>query len=131
MGDDRQELYEKHLYDALHAASRDYDQAILTLAAGTLALSVTFAHDITPQPAEGTRVLLVLAWISLGAALVAIVASFLTSQVVLRGRIETIDAESPAPPSRAERVTWILNLVAGIGLVVGLGLLGWYALANT
>jgi hypothetical protein len=131
MGDFRRELYEKHLYDAHHAASRDYDQAILTLAAGTLALSVTFAHNITPEPAAGTRDFLLRAWIALGASLVAILASFLTSQRVLRSRIENIDDETPAPPSIAERVTWVLNAVAGIGLVVGLGLLGIYALANT
>lgn len=131
MGDNRRELYEKHLYDALHAASRDYDQAILTLAAGTLALSVTFANNITPQPAEGTRDLLIGAWIALGVSLVSIVASFLTSQRVLRSRIDKIDDETPSPPSLAERATWVLNVIAGTGLVVGLGLLGWYALANT
>lgn len=48
--DDRTEHHRRHQYDALHAASRDYDQAILTLAAASLALSVPFAHDITPTP---------------------------------------------------------------------------------
>lgn len=55
MGDFQRELYEKHLYDAHHAASRDCDQAILTLPAVTLVLSVTFAHNITPEPAARSR----------------------------------------------------------------------------
>jgi len=131
MPDFRRELYEKHLYDAHHAASRDYDQAILTLAAGTLALSVTFAHNITAEPAAGTREYLIGAWITLGVAIVAMVLSFLTSQWTLRDRITHVDDETPAPPSRAERATWGLNLAAGAGLVLGLALLGLYASANT
>jgi hypothetical protein len=55
VSDREREDYLKLLYDAHHDASRDYDQAILTLSAGTLALSVTFVHDITPSPAAGSR----------------------------------------------------------------------------
>jgi hypothetical protein len=126
--------YRRHLYEALHAASRDYDQAIVTLAAGTLALSVTFAHDITPTPVAWSRLLLFLAWTSLAASLVSIVASFLASQRLLRSAIEALDRPSDATPSPRNRMaglTEVLNLVAGAGLVAGLILLGLYALANT
>lgn len=131
MGDNRRELYEKHLYDALHAASRDYDQAILTLAAGTLALSVTFLHDITPTPIASTRILVVGAWGSLGAALIAIVVSFVISQWILRRRIAVIDRLGEAPPRWAELLTEGLNVLAGLALIAGLILLGWYALENS
>ena len=125
--------YRRHLYEALHAASRDYDQAILTLAAGTLALSVTFLHDIAPTPIAWTRVLLLGAWGSLGAALIAIVASFVTSQWVLRQRITEVDrgAGVISPPGRAERATVVLNAFAGVALIAGLILLGWFALENS
>jgi multisubunit Na+/H+ antiporter MnhB subunit len=127
------EDYRKHLYQALHAASRDYDQAILTLAAASLALSVTFAHDITPQPAEGTWKLLLGAWAALLVSLVSIVLSFLTSQRVLRQAIEALDRPgdaAPPSPSHAAWLTEILNGLAGGALVGGLAVLGWYALAN-
>jgi heme/copper-type cytochrome/quinol oxidase subunit 2 len=124
------EDYRRHLYEALHAASRDYDQAIITLAGGTLALSVTFAHDITPQPGDGTRNILLTAWAALLLSLVAIVVSFLTSQRVLRMRIAAID--HPGDDALiAARLTVILNWIAGGALIVGLGLLGWYTFANT
>ncbi len=127
------EDYRRHLYDALHAASRDYDQAILTLAAGTLGLSVTFLHDITPTPIASTRILVVGAWGSLGAALIAIVVSFVTSQAVLRRRIAVLDRPDKvtAPPVWAERATGLLNALAGFALIAGLILLGLYALDNS
>jgi hypothetical protein len=121
--------YRRHLYDALHAASRDYDQAILTLAAGTLALSVTFLHEITPTPIPWTRLLILAAWGSLGGSLIAVVASLATSQWVLRRQIDAIDRRTQwtmASIDRAlqvRRATAILNAVAGIGLIVGLVLL--------
>ena len=127
------EDYRKHLYDALHAASRDYDQAILTLAAATLALSVTFVKDIAPHPVGDTRLLLLGAWGGLVVSIVAMLASFLTSQHVIRDRLAaTFEPDAtPAPPrDNYELATEIFNGVAGAGFVLGLALLGWYALAN-
>jgi hypothetical protein len=130
VSDEQTRAYEKHLYDALHAASRDYDQAILTVAGGTLALSVTFAGDISPTPQAGSQELLVRAWLALGASIVAIVISFATSQRAIRARIRTVDAPSP-DMTRTERMTEALNVLAGGLLVLGLALIGTYALANT
>jgi hypothetical protein len=136
VSDSRDERYENLLYEAHHDASRDYDQAILTLSSGTLALSVTFAHDIAPTPAAGTTTFLALAWVALGVAIIAMVVSFLTSQRTLLDRIADLDkppeppSETPASPSLVERLTGSLNIVAGAGFVLGLGLLGAYALAN-
>lgn len=42
--------YRAHVLSAMHETSRDFDRAVLTLAGGTLALSVTFAHEIAPTP---------------------------------------------------------------------------------
>lgn len=133
MGDPIEE-YRKHLYDAYHAASRDYDQAILAVSAATLALSVTFLHDITPTPKPGTVVVLVVAWIALGIALGTMVASFIASQQAIRAAITALDIESGTPgPTRkglAATVTVGLNIIAGIALLVGLVLLGLYAIVN-
>lgn len=135
------EDYRKHLYDSLNSASRDYDQSILTVAAGTLAVSVTFAHNITETPLPGTQSILLAAWGSLVLALILIVVSFQTSQHVIRTAIRAI---GPPPVSQRTRLarakafvsglaaplTGFLNLLAGTALIAGLGLLGWYAYVN-
>lgn len=135
------EDYRKHLYESLNSASRDYDQSILTLAAGTLALSVTFANDVTPTPVAGTSAILLFAWGSLVASLILIVVSFQTSQHVIRMAIRAIDPPPAREQTRLDRakgflsalaapLTGTLNLLAGAALVTGLGLLGWYAYLN-
>jgi hypothetical protein len=43
----RQWLAEKH-----HAASQDYDKAVMTLAGGALGLSLAFVKDIAPDPED-------------------------------------------------------------------------------
>lgn len=116
--------------ELLREGHRDYDQAILTLAAGSLALSVTFVHDIAPVPAVGTKVLLIAAWLALGLSLISVVSSYLTS---MRAFSRVLGQPGWHPDAQAERLskaTEILNGVAGAGLIAGLLLLGWYALAN-
>jgi hypothetical protein len=127
IGDAAWDEYRKHLYEALHAASRDYDQAILAVAGATLGLSVTFVHDMTPQPVAGTTDLLLLAWLLLLGSLVAIILSFVSSQAEIR---RLIIAGRNAQPSSRAGVTTALNTIAGLALVGGLTLLATYAVAN-
>lgn len=133
MGDPIDE-YRKHLYDAYHAASRDYDQAILTVAGGTLGLSVTFLHNITPTPVVGSLPILAAAWVALGVAVATMVTSFVTSQRAIRDAIIALDVDrATSAPTRkgiASMVTVGLNIIAGIALGVGLALLGIYAIVN-
>lgn len=125
------EEYRRHLVEALHSASRDYDQAVITLASAILAVSVTFSHDITPTPVEGSKPLLLLAWLFLIGAVIATVFSFLTSQKVLRDTIASVDLGEAPRFGRFATATVALNLTAGTGLVGGLILLGLYALQNS
>jgi hypothetical protein len=120
----------KQLNDALQAASRDYDQAILTIAAGTLAVSVTFMHDVTPTPVAGSTPILVSAWLSLGASVLCMVCSFLTSQRTIRLMLRQPDLTLTGVGKRWATATYVLNAAAGFLLALGLGLLGWYAVAN-
>jgi hypothetical protein len=125
--------YRRHLWDALNAASRDFDQAILTLAVATLAVSVTFANDITPNPVPGSIGLLLAGWLLLLIAVGAVVTSLLTSQRVLRRMLEAIDDDAspePARTSRTARATDALNVASGGLLVAGLTFLGIYACMN-
>lgn len=127
VGESALDDYRKHLYDALHEAYRDYDQAIITIAGATLALSVTFARDVTPAPIAGTTHTLLSAWGLLVISLVSIIASFVFSQWEIR---QLIGALPKAKTSWRGGLTILANLLAGISLVAGLVLLGGYALAN-
>lgn len=122
--------YLRHLYDSLQQASRDYDQAIITVAAGTLALSATFAGAIAEAPAPGSRAFLIWAWILLVVSVISIVGSYLTSQATIRHMIAHVYDAMPPKPGRRGRATAVLNLAAGAALVAGLALLAVYAVAN-
>lgn len=124
--------HRRHLVEGLHAASREYDQAILAISGATLGLSVTFAHDITSTPVAGSVTFLRVAWLALLGSIITIVASFFTSQLALREGIRAVDRNDPkGAPSWPSWLTTVLNLLAGSALVAGLALLGTYALTNT
>lgn len=125
------------LVEAHHIASRDFDRAVITLAGGALALSVTFIHDIAARPAA--RWELLTAWLSLGLSLLLIVASFVTSQQGLLRRIGRIDR----PKSRSEdesvsessregffTATSLMSYASGFALVTGFAFLAAFSLAN-
>ncbi len=107
-----------------HAASQDYDRAILTLSSGTLALSATFLHDIAPNPVGCSVGLLVASWIFLVVAIVAIVVSYLSSQQAHRATMGDKDASRPTNVTRA------LTYFAGEGSVGGIVLFAIFALVN-
>lgn len=73
----------KLLIDAEREASRSFDQAMITLSAGALGLSVTFIEKLAPSTAA-CQYLLYLAWIGFASALLAILSSFLCSQFAMR-----------------------------------------------
>ena len=122
--------YREWLVQAHHTASQDYDKAVMWLAGGALALSITFVHDVAPQPTRES--LLAYAWGFLAASLVLILSSFLTSQVALARMIDHVDrAEPPEDAPRGWRkVTYSLNGASGLALVIGIGLLAKFAFYN-
>ena len=129
--DNRKEADRRDFVVALEDQSRSYDQAILTIAAGTLALSVTFAQSVTPKPPIPlSLVLLVLGWVALVLSLLWMIWSFRASQLMLRLILREQDLhftdEAKAAGERTER----LNVRAGRALVVGFVLLGCYAVVN-
>lgn len=132
--DERTKKYRRHLVEARHAASQDYDRAILTLASATLALSVTFLHDIAPVPKAATSGFVVASWICLVGALLAILGSLLTSQWALGQAIEDVDGgredRLEHPGGWPARITQALNIAAGVSFVAGLCLLAWFANQN-
>lgn len=69
----------KSLVDAKREGSELFDKAILTLAAGTFGLSLTFIRQIVPNIKCGTEFMLICAWTGFCISLLSTLISFLTS----------------------------------------------------
>jgi hypothetical protein len=130
----RDDDYRNHLVEARHSAMEDYDRAVLTFASATLALSVTFLHEIAPTPKPGTTWAVLAAWLLLGGSLVSTFLSIGTGIVGLGGAIKDFDdgktEKLERPGGNWARSTDVLNVAAGIGFVLGLVLLSWFAAQN-
>lgn len=78
------------LVEAEKSGSQQFDKAILTLAAGALAISLTFIKNIAPHPKDWTIYFLLASWIGFIISLVCTLCSFLTSQAAFRKQIEIL-----------------------------------------
>ena len=129
-----QATYREWLVTTEHAASRDYDKAVLALAGGALGLSVTFLHGLVAKPVPCSLVWLGLAWSCLALSLLSILVSILTSQHALRRAIQQVDDQTIRAASRPggwlSGLTEGLNITAALTLVLGLVFLVVFALLN-
>lgn len=97
MEKNKQEEYQIYLEERkqLIAAEREtvqqFDKAILTLAAGALALSITFINQIAPNPKPYSVYFLIGAWILFCSSILSTLISFLTSQVACRKQRDILD----------------------------------------
>lgn len=78
--------------DSLEVSGR-YDQAILALGGGALALSITFLEKIAPHPAAWTFILLGVAWLCLIASVLLELYALASSQTVTNEQIAVADEE--------------------------------------
>jgi hypothetical protein len=121
--------YRDRLLNAHHAASQDFDKALMTLAGGALGISLAFIHDVAPHPHH--RGWLEVSWGSLSFSLLLILVSFLTSQSALLGTISRHE-KGVANPHRHgfARATLGLNWFSAMSFVVGVACLVGFALYN-
>lgn len=119
------------LRQADHTASRDFDKAVMTLAAGALAVSIAFVHDVAPSPIHTSW--LGVAWGLFSLSLVLILLSFLMSQHALRREMQVLagDREDDAPGGWLGRATVGLDRGSAGALVSGVVALVVFALYNT
>ena len=113
------------------AASASFDKIVSFLAGGALALSITFIHDIAPNPVHELR--LALAWMSLAVALLASMFSFMASDSAHRSVIERLYGGEELVGMQRDwryKVTAALNWASALGVVVGIGGLAWFAFGN-
>jgi hypothetical protein len=128
--------YRPMLEQQIYAAGQDYDRAILTVSSGALALTAALLHDIAPGPLDaGSRLLLIVSWGALTAALVLIIVSIQFGYRALRNALDNVDstdieALKTIPGGRAATWTGRLNIAAGGALVAGLVAFALFALVN-
>ena len=76
-----------------------HDKAILTVAAGGFAISITFLKEIAPTPIPTTMWLLGTAWGCFVASMLTILLSFQTSQTACRRQRDLLDSLYSDPQS--------------------------------
>lgn len=79
----RQDLLARNLSN-----SEKYDNAILTLSTGVLAISLAFIKDIVPLANSQYVVLLIISWCAFGASIVSTLVSFALSQVAIKRQLD-------------------------------------------
>ncbi len=120
--------HRRHLVEALHTASQDFDKAVMTLAAGALGISLAFVHDFAPDPRH--TLVLGVAWLLFAFSLVFVLVSFIASQEALRWEIRHVaDDEPRGDRPHPKRVTR-LNIAAAATFIVGVVALVGFALLN-
>jgi len=78
----------KILVAAEQNTAQQFDKYILTLAAGALALSITFIKQIAPNPNPNSLCLLLIAWFLFSLSILSTLISHLTSQSACRRQVE-------------------------------------------
>jgi hypothetical protein len=136
-----------NLDDLAFKTSERYDQWVLTLSGGALALSLTFLEKIAPDPSHCTLLFLGLSWF---AYIIAVLAGFCaidTSRKAIYRQLEIGDENYvqfrktttklkpegeplPAAENRPAKFVGCLNVISLSSLVVGTMLLCVFAIAN-
>ncbi len=128
----------KALVQAEKEGSQQFDKAILTLAAGALAISITFINQITPHPKPETICILAWGWIAFGMSLIFTLVSFFTSQKACR-RQRTIlqydffdkkESELNEQKNNWAIGTKIFNFLSILAFVIGVIFLGSFSISN-
>jgi hypothetical protein len=125
--------YRDWLVSADYETSNAYDQAVMTLSGGALAISITFIHDIAPSPHPGTLSWLGTAWCAFGASIASILISKLTSQWALRKAMRQTDdltIYSHRPGGGFSYLTNGLGIFAGLAFLIGVSTLAVFAVLN-
>ena len=134
MANDDLKNYRDFLMKADHQASLNYDKAVMTLAGGTLGISITFLKDIVPNPLPETKILLYISWIFLALSLASILISYLFSMESLRKAMKQVDDGTIHTTKNIggffARLTASLRVLASIAFLAGVIGFLWFALSN-
>lgn len=113
----------KILIDAERDTAQQFDKAILTLAAGALALSITFINQIAPEPEPNSICYLITAWSLFALSILSTLISFLSSQAACRQSRDVLDQQisgiTSSKKTSAHTVTNILNYFSIGSFILG------------
>lgn len=110
----------KILIEAEKETAQQFDKYVLTLAAGALALSITFINQIAPKPISCSLWILLLAWSLFSLSILSTLISLLTSQRACRRQIEIYEQAFKGQGIGENSYAWWTVLLnrASIGLFV-------------
>lgn len=115
---------------------RSFDKAVLTLAAGSFGLSLTFIKQIAPVIKPASIYFLVTSWICFALSILCTLISFLASaracerQIEIAGEYFLTGGTAQAPKNILSRVTLWLNLFSIFAFIVGVGYIIIFSIIN-
>jgi hypothetical protein len=119
--------HRRFLDECRFAGSRERDTAILTIAGGSLAVSVAFMERVVPILDPASTLVLACGWVCEIVAIILVLRSHHTSEAALDieiNRVNTMVAcgggDDPGWPNRMARQTARLNVWASAATVLGL-----------
>jgi len=121
--------------EAEREAAHSFDQAMLTLSAGALGLSITFVRQVAPATPQHKE-WLVVAWSGFILALLATLASFLFSQSALRRQRDILDLDYEGKLSAQQQknipatITDLLNWASIVCFIAGVISFVTFAIKN-
>jgi len=118
--------------------SDQHDKAILQLATGTLALSVTFLEKIAPNPLPESLWVIATGWSALIVCIISMLLSFVFGQLACKSQLEIYDEMyenqvNVTRPPKWTRWTTSANLISFASFVVGIFFIlgfSWYNLIS-
>lgn len=108
--------YRRTLQELEQQAQQSYDKTVLTLSGGALGVSFAFVSNIIGQSPVLWPAWLVVAWVSWGLSVTAVLFSFFFSHLALRKAVDQVDEESihrVRPGGAFDCITAVLNATGG------------------
>jgi hypothetical protein len=128
--EERKKIYAATRQDLLNrnlSNSEKYDNAILTLSTGILAISLAFIKDIVPLNIASFAILLLMSWCLFGLAIVSTLVSFVLSQFAIKRQLDYAEKyyldrkdEYLTKKNRLARFTEYANYTSGGFFIIGI-----------
>ena len=132
--------HRKYLNESRHKSQEDYDKTVVALSGGALGVSFAFLKDIVGSGGLWNKSLLLLAWISWGLSVSAVLFSYFLSHLALRECIFQIDEAIREkntdhiyvknPGGKYSKLTAFLNVCGGLLFFIGVILLAYFIWSN-
>lgn len=125
--------YRESLLTTENEMQASYDKAVMTLSGGALGVSFAFTKDFVDPNLMVMSWALILAWVSWGMSVSAILASFFTSTRAMRSAVLQTDLQliySTLAKSKWSTATNILNITGGVLFLIGVLSLSYFVCYN-